>query len=100
MQWSETSAGGLIRDFCVKWCRGFAINVGRCSILEAELWVICEELLVLDILRYANFVADWLASFASSFALGSHHLDNPLRGILPWLLYDSSGVGHDRIATV
>lgn len=36
--------GGLIRDDCGKWVRGYARKVGFCSVLEAELWGIVEGL--------------------------------------------------------
>ncbi|KAF2289994.1 hypothetical protein GH714_039443 [Hevea brasiliensis] len=34
----EASAGGLMRDFVGNCCRGFVSNLGRCSILAAEIW--------------------------------------------------------------
>ncbi|KAL5835914.1 hypothetical protein ACOSQ4_015411 [Xanthoceras sorbifolium] len=36
------SAGGVIRDHDRKWVRGFAMNIGYGSVLEAEVWGIFE----------------------------------------------------------
>ena len=32
------SAGGLVRNYCGEWVCGFSMNLGSCSIMEAELW--------------------------------------------------------------
>ncbi|KAH9667915.1 Endonuclease [Citrus sinensis] len=35
---SQTGAGGLLRDFNRNWIMGFIVNLGTCSVLSAELW--------------------------------------------------------------
>ncbi|KAH9720545.1 proline transporter 2 [Citrus sinensis] len=32
------SAGGLVRNYCGEWVCGFSMNLGSCSIMEAQLW--------------------------------------------------------------
>ncbi|KAK9045415.1 hypothetical protein V6N11_059295 [Hibiscus sabdariffa] len=32
------ACGGVIKDCCDMWIRGFSKSIGRCTILEAELW--------------------------------------------------------------
>ena len=32
------AAGGVLRDDTGRWCRGFALNIGRCTAPLAELW--------------------------------------------------------------
>lgn len=34
----SANCGGVIRDENGSWMRGFSARVGRCSVLEAELW--------------------------------------------------------------
>lgn len=40
----RASSGGVLRDFQGRWIRGFARNIGRCSISKAELWGILDGL--------------------------------------------------------
>ena len=41
---SLSGAGGVLRDSIEVWIQGFAVNLGACPILEAELWGIFWEL--------------------------------------------------------
>ncbi|KAL5806755.1 hypothetical protein ACOSQ4_029488 [Xanthoceras sorbifolium] len=50
------SAGGVIRDHEKNWMRGFSMNIGGGSILEAELWGILEGLKMVSTFSLINFV--------------------------------------------
>ena len=41
------NAGGLVRNYCREWVCGFSMNLGSCSIMEAELWGLYQSLLTL-----------------------------------------------------
>lgn len=38
------SVGGIIRDYKGNWVAGFAMNIGDCDIVAAELWAILQGL--------------------------------------------------------
>ncbi|KAL5861993.1 hypothetical protein ACOSQ4_003289 [Xanthoceras sorbifolium] len=50
------SAWGVIRDHESNWVRGFSMNIGGGSILEAELWGILEGLKMVSTFGPINFV--------------------------------------------
>ncbi|MBA0769493.1 hypothetical protein Gotri_018218 [Gossypium trilobum] len=51
-------AGGLVRDKNEKWLWGYTRSLGRCSVLEAELWQILDGLDLLWKHGYRNIVVE------------------------------------------
>ncbi|XP_058010409.1 uncharacterized protein LOC131183801 [Hevea brasiliensis] len=76
--------GGLVRDFCGRWLRGFAASFGKTSVLVAELWSIHEGL---KLVRSSGFTHVLKASFASILPVGVHELDIDPSGIIPWIVH-------------
>ncbi|KAF2286902.1 hypothetical protein GH714_035179 [Hevea brasiliensis] len=46
----------------------------------------------IHVYRGANFLADWMASFASGLSIGAYQFDRSPDGILAWLAHDLCGV--------
>ena len=53
------------------------------------------ELRLLHIYRESNFIADWLATTAKSWALGCHKLQVLPAELLTWLAHDKIGISYD-----
>ncbi|CAN1776256.1 Putative ribonuclease H protein At1g65750 [Linum perenne] len=90
LQNNRAAAGGLIRDCGGNYVSSYAINLGSCSIMRAELRGI------IHVYREANNAADYLANLGHSLVLGSHVFQSPDNTLLYWLRYDLIGVSTPR----
>ncbi|GMJ09108.1 hypothetical protein like AT5G42905 [Hibiscus trionum] len=55
---SQASCGGVLCDHASYWLRGFLRFIGRCSVIEVELWGILSRLLVVWELGYTYVVIE------------------------------------------
>ncbi|KAL5767245.1 hypothetical protein ACOSQ2_014028 [Xanthoceras sorbifolium] len=80
------SAGGVIRDHERNWVRGFSMNIGGGSILEAKLWGILEGL------KMENGIADGFAKFGHMLDKGTTTFEEPPIPIFNLFQDDCAGV--------
>ncbi|KAL5865770.1 hypothetical protein ACOSQ3_003284 [Xanthoceras sorbifolium] len=76
------SAWGVIRDHESNWVRGFSMNIGGGSILEAELWGILEGLKMVSTFGPINFVLLLDSADAIGLVNGEVNASHPLLHII------------------
>ncbi|KAL5777521.1 hypothetical protein ACOSP7_010447 [Xanthoceras sorbifolium] len=76
------STGGVIRDHKKNWVRGFSINIGGGSILEAELWGVLEGLKMDSTFSPINFVLLSDSADAIGLVNGEVNASHPLLHII------------------
>ncbi|CAL8174658.1 unnamed protein product [Prunus armeniaca] len=101
-------AGGLLRDNYGAWIKGFSVNLGVGSVLEAELWghflgasfglgVWLSFCGVKHIFREQNVAADVLASKSSVFGSGVLYFTEVPDFLVTCLAEDAIGVSRSRV---
>ncbi|KAK0586152.1 hypothetical protein LWI29_001888 [Acer saccharum] len=76
------AAGGVLRDHKKKWLGGFAINKGRGSVLEAELWGIFEGLKIAWKAGYKKMLVESDSQSAVLLLNEKTSLNHPLFSII------------------
>ncbi|KAL5775782.1 hypothetical protein ACOSP7_013339 [Xanthoceras sorbifolium] len=76
------SSGGLLRDFQKNWLGGLAVNKGRGSVLEAELWDIFESLKLAWDAGYRRIIVESDSKSVVDLLLSSFSDEHPLFNLL------------------
>ncbi|CAL2229042.1 unnamed protein product [Prunus armeniaca] len=94
------SAGGVIRDPFGGWVSGFAINLGKGQVLEAEIWGLSLQVprcALQHVFLEKNIVADRLANWSYQVDLGLCVFEQAPSWLSDYLVDDLLGIVHSRL---
>ncbi|CAN1180885.1 hypothetical protein LINPERHAP2_LOCUS35024 [Linum perenne] len=85
------AAGGLIRTNDGRGLLAYCVNLGKCSIMRAELRGVIEGL------REGNVAADFLANLGHKYPHGLHLISLPDCNLSYFLRRDCMGISEPRL---